>query len=1064
MLKNGLIKAWETPEITSINKLPPRATFYPFATAAQALEGQREKSPWFELLDGEWQFRLEPNPEAAQKFSQGRPLTDTVGWGLITVPGNWEMQGHNKPHYTNIVMPFEQMPPFVPEANPTGVYRRIFRVSPNWLGRRIVLHFGGADSLLAVYVNGTAVGLSKDARLPAEFDITSLVQPEEDIELIAIVVKWSDATFIEDQDQWWLAGLHREVFLYSTPQTFIRDLYAKPVLDADLCTASLEVSVQAGLPGTERPKPGNILEAQLFDPRGRAVFKKPLVGDVRNALSSPVPNPQLWSHETPNLYTLVVTLKSADGEFHTSTRIGFRRIEVRSRDLLINGKRVLIKGVNRHDHHETLGKAVPYETLLQDVQLMKKFNFNAVRTSHYPNDSRWLDLCDEYGLYVIDEMNLECHAVSHWICGDPRYALPWLDRAIRMVVRDKNHPSIISWSLGNESAYGANHDAAAGWIRHYDPSRPLHYEGAISKGQSRSTWVHGSPSTDIICPMYPALEELEGWNDIVTKQLSAVGDSYPQGPALDAIADESVIGRDSKHGRPAIPVPLHPLERPVILCEYSHAMGNSNGSLHDYFRLFKTMPGLQGGFIWEWLDHGIRQTTEDGREYHVYGGDFGEVPNDGNFVCDGLVSADRQPHPALFEFKHLAQPVTVEWGNAKRGIVKICNEHDFISLKGFRGTWELLVDGAVVKRGVLPKLELAPGEAEKITIAYGEIPAGAEAHLNVQFVTTKDSLYAPKGHLIAWDQLPIAKAKLRSIKPKMGSPVAIEETSQGVILRSGPVAAIFDRASAQLVSFTQDGVELLARGPLLQLWRAATDNDGLKLWTGQDTKSLGRWQKLGLDKPLSYRSCRFELLKNSNGSVTVALAHEVSCRKVWSDALHSHRYTLHADGSLTADNEVRFGDAAMTDLPRVGVRIDLVPGFENLSYFGRGPLENYSDRRSSSLLGIYESTVAGEYVPYVMPQEHGHHTDTRWIELSSTNGKIVKISGLPTFEFNASHYSAEALFAAKHTIDLVPSPETILYIDAAHRGLGTASCGPDTRAEYRLSSNEYRFGYVVELM
>lgn len=1075
MIQDGLINAWETPELTSLHKMPPRATFYPFATAAQAQEQNREKSPWFQQLDGEWQFRLEPKPEAAKGYAQGKPFTDTLEWNQITVPGNWEMQGYNKPHYTNVQMPFPHDPPFVPEENPTGVYRRLFSVPEKWSGRRVILHFGGADSVLAVYVNGVAVGLSKDSRLPAEFDITSVIREGEN-ELIAIVIKWSDAAFIEDQDHWWLAGLHREVFLYSTPETYIRDVHAKPSVEADLTTAKLDLSVHVGFTGLGPRVEGSKVEAQLFDPRGRAIFKKPLRGEVsvkhggcnhnlfRVDLSAPVPRPQLWSHETPHLYTLVVTLKTPDGDSYTSTRIGFRRIEVGNCNLLINGKRVLIKGVNRHDHHDTFGKAVPYSTLLQDVQMMKQFNFNAVRTSHYPNDPRWLDLCDEYGLYVIDETNLESHAFHNYLCDETRYATPWLDRAMRMVVRDKNHPSIIFWSLGNESGFGANHAAAAGWIRHYDPTRPLHYEGGISKGQSHLTWAHGAPGTDVICPMYSGINELEDWSKLVARRFNASSDSSPRGKQLDTIATESLGGWESGHARPAIQSPLHPLERPVILCEYSHAMGNSNGSLHDYFRIFKTLPGLQGGFIWEWLDHGIRQKTEDGREYHVYGGDFGDVPNDANFVCDGLVSADRQPHPAMYEFKHLAQPVTVELVNAKRGIINIRNEQDFTSLSTLRGDWELLIDGVVTKRGVLRKLDLAPGASEKVTLALGTIPAGAEAHLNVRFATSKDSLYAAKGHLVAWDQLTLAQAKRTASKAKKGTTaVAVEETPTGVTLRAGNVTATFDRATSELASLKRDGVELLSRGPLLQLWRAATDNDGIKLWTGQDWKPLGRWQKLGLDKPLEHQPKGFAFAKNRDGSATVTLAHAASGRKIWTDAVHTHRYTLQPGGSLVVDNEIVFSGEDMTDLPRVGVRLDLVRGYEQLRYFGRGPWENYIDRKASAMVGIYETTVAAEYVPYVMPQEHGHHTGVRWVDISTAKGKTMRISGAPTFEFNATHYAAEDLYAGKHTIDLKPRPETVVYIDAVHRGLGTASCGPDALEEYRVNDKSYKFSYTLGL-
>ncbi|MFH1497078.1 MAG: glycoside hydrolase family 2 TIM barrel-domain containing protein [Verrucomicrobiota bacterium] len=1081
MLKSGLVTAWENPELTSLNKLPPRATFTHFATAKQALTRNPDKSPWVLPLNGEWQFRCEASPEDALRFTEGSAFTASAEWGVITVPGNLQTQGYGQPHYTNVQMPWPHLPPHVPTDNPTGVYRRTFTVPAAWSGQRIAIHFGGATNVLAVYVNGIAVGLSKDSCLPAEFDITAALRPDVENELIAIVIKWSDATFIEDQDQWWLSGLHREVFLFATPKTFLRDVHARPALSADLRSATLEVSVHVGITGAGPIPQGISAEARLLDPKGRPVFKKALsaalnvpakrncnqLDHLRIDLAAAVPRPQLWSHETPALYTLVVTLKTPDGSSHTSTRIGFRRVEIRDRDLLINGKRVLIKGVNRHDHHPDHGKAVPYETLVRDVTLMKQFNVNAVRTSHYPNDPRWLDLCDEHGLYVIDEANIESHDFHNTLCKDTRFATPWLDRVMRMVVRDKNHPAIIFWSLGNESGYGPNHAAAAGWVREYDPTRPLHYEGAISKGQTSTTWAHNSLGTDVICPMYASIQELTEWSDLVTKHYKKHLPANPTGATLQALIRPTIYKEHLNNPRTALTDPLHPLARPVILCEYSHAMGNSNGSLHDYFHIFKTKPGIQGGFIWEWLDHGIRQKTADGREFFAYGGDFGETPNDANFVCDGLVSADRQPHPAMWEFKHLAQPVGIELLDAKKARVRITNDHDFVSLGHLAGHWELLHDGELVRQGKLPALKLAPGESKDLTLALGTRPKDGELHLNIWFVTKQATAHADQGHDVAWAQLALGGAPLKSHISNLQSAPAVTatETPGGVALRAGELTATYDRATGTLASLRSGQHEILTRGPLLELNRGATDNDGLKLWTGQDTKALGKWQKLGLiDKPLAHRPTKFTWKTNADGSVTVTLAHAASGRERWTDATHTQRHTLHPDGRLVIDNDIRLGtDADLVDLPRVGVRLDLAPGYERLAYFGRGPWENYADRKSSTLLGVYETTVTGEYVDYVMPQEHGHHTDTRWIELAPAKSKLppLRIEAASTFEFNASHHTAEDLYAAKHTTDLAPRPETIVYLDAAHRGLGTASCGPDTLDAYKIKGRKHRFSYTL---
>lgn len=1102
MLHTGLVKAWETPELTSLNKLPPRATFDSYATAKQALAGAREKSAWFQSLNGTWQFRLERRPEDAQALAHAdAPARAAAEWGEIPVPANWQMHGYHFPHYTNVRMPFPEEPPFTPAENPTGVYRRAFRIPASWAGQRVVVHFGSADNVLAVYVDGVAVGLSKDARLPAEFDITALVRPGGDHELIAVVVQYSDASPLEDQDMWRLGGLPREVFLYATPPVHLADIKTTPRVDLASHTAELEVLVKIGFP-QNRPLPGAKVSVQLLDSRGRPVLAKPAVGEavhdkgnpfrhaqefdrgfVRLRVAVPKSKLRLWSHEAPALYTLAVSLTPPKGSgpaSHAAVRVGFRSVEVRDRDLLINGRRVLIKGVNHHEHHPDHGKAVPFETLREDVLLMKRFNFNAVRLSHYPHDPRFLDLCDELGLYVIDETNAESHDFHNSLCDDPRYATPWLDRALRMVVRDINHPSIIAWSLGNESGYGPAHDAAAGWIRHYDPSRPLHYEGAVSRWQSAATFLHGAAATDLICPMYSSIDELTKWLDYADKHCP------PSAPSASAAA---LLARDADHpavrphrarvGAFPLPTPLHPLARPVILCEYSHAMGNSNGSLSDYYSLFKSRAGIQGGFIWEWLDHGLRRRLPDGREHFAYGGDFGDQPNDANFVCDGLVSADRIPHPACHEHHRLAQPVAVSLLSAKVGPsasarVRVRNEYDFTPLDraGLRARWTLLADGQDVCSGAIPASafkNLAPGAHRDVTLALGKLPAEArEFHLNVSFALARDTAWAEAGHVVASAQLALpAPKRAKAGQGTADYPVGVEETLGGVKLSASGVEAAFDRATGMLVSLRRDGVERLARGPLLQLWRGATDNDGIKLWAGQDNKALGRWQKLGLERGLDHRVEEFEVAPPAaDGSVTVTLIHAATTplRKNWEDALHVHRYTLHPDGRLAVENEFILAEN-YADLPRVGVRLDLVPGLRQLAYFGRGPFENYSDRKAAADLGLHEGTVAGEYVDYVMPQEHGHHTDTRWIELTSEgkNPALLAVEAATTLEFNATHFTAEDLYAAKHTTDLKARAETILYLDAAHRGLGTASCGPDALERYRIPAGKHTLAFTLHV-
>jgi beta-galactosidase len=1018
-------KTWEMPQLTSFNRLPARATLIPYPSPAEALAGQREKSAWFISLNGLWDFKVKAEPEAvtAAELSAG-------DWSSIQVPGNWTMQGFGHPHYTNVIMPFPDLPPHVPEDNPTGIYRRWFDVPAGWQGRRVVLHFGGSEGVLYVYVNGHPVGLSKDARTPAEFDISRHMRYGANNELVAVVVQWSDASFVEDQDHWWQAGLQREVYLYSTGVPQLQDVFARGDLSDDLKQGILRLTCKVGWPGEQHE--GCSVEAQLFDAEGKALFAQPLPAGrgpadmfgrstlPRNefVLEQIIRAPKLWSAESPYLYTLVVTLKTPNGEESVSCHVGFRKVEIRDRHLLINGKAIMIKGVDRHDHDDTTGKAVSRGVMEADIRLMKQFNVNAVRTSHYPNDPYWLDLCDQYGLYVIDEANIEAHAFYHDLCRDPRYTHAFVERVQNMVERDKNHPSIILWSLGNESGYGPNHDAAAGWVRGFDPSRPLHYEGAISR-HSGAKWNEGQRVTDVICPMYSPISDIVEW------------------------------ARDNNDCRP------------LILCEYSHAMGNSNGSLSDYWDAFEKYDGLQGGFIWEWIDHGIRKTAPNGQSYWGYGGDFGDDPNDVNFCTDGIVWPDRTPHPALYEFKHLVQPVRVEAVDLKRGCVRIVNKQDFTSLAWLRGEWELTVDGTRVLAGKLPPLRIAPGESLAVTLdgLQGRLPAG-ERFLNFRFYQRQETPWAAAGHEVAWEQIVLPGRARRS--PSTGSDIVkAEEQGATIMLRAGDIRAVFDQASGRLAEFGAAGRNLIVRGPLLNVWRAATDNDGIKLQGGQEWKALPRWLKLGLDNA-QVRLQHIRLLSDQQKPV-VEIVHRVSGRGNWDDFQHVHRYQLLPSGELLVENTLNLGPG-ISDIPRAGVDLVLVPELEQLEWLGRGPWDNYADRKRASIVGCYHSTVTEQYVPYIMPQEHGHKTDVRWLALTSADGHGLRVTGSRLIEFSASHFTANDLFRAKHTFELEPRAEVYLNLDHAQRGLGTASCGPDTLEQYCLLKSSYTFAYQLQVV
>jgi beta-galactosidase len=1031
---------WQAPELFRLNKLPARATFYHFDEPGHARTEPREKSPGFQSLDGWWDFHWAPTPEEASRFLRKHFASFQADWDEVEVPGCWQMQGlekpernWDKPHYTNVQMPFPEKPIAVPRENPTGVYRRTFTVPESWSGQRVVVHFGGADNTLLVYLDSQPVGLSKESRTPAEFDLTDKIKPGRAQELVAVVIKWSDSTFIEDQDHWWMSGLHREVFLYATPHSHLADVKVDALLDKDWKTGLLKVAVELGGDVPDGAQTG----LMLYD-GDRSVWKKPLRAPVGreaqvergfrtgNVFEARLPQVKAWSAETPHLYRLVISLLLPDGTCDsTALDIGFKRVEIKNRELLINGKAVLIKGVNRHDHHESRGKALSRADMELDIRTMKQFNFNAVRTSHYPNDPYWLELCDRHGLYVIDEANIESHAFYHECCADPRYRGAFLDRVSNMVLRDKNHACIYAWSLGNESGYGANHAAAAGWVRSYDPTRTVHYEGIRHGGWDLECAV----ATDYVCPMYAPIDRIVKWaRDPKTK------------------ADH----------------------RPLILCEYSHAMGNSNGCLADYFAAFEKYHGLQGGYIWEWIDHGIAQRTADGRPFWAYGGDFGDIPSDFNFVCDGMVWPDRTPHPAMFEFKYLAQPVKVEAVNLASGKIRIVSQRDFVSLSDLRGTWKLVSEGRILQQGSLPKLSIAPGKSLDVRLPLKALPPG-EVFLDFEFQTIRATAWADAGHRVAWVQLALPKIKAKA-KKKAETDSAlswqIEAGGGQVLAASGDQVAGFDLKQGQWQGWSLGGMDLLVACPRLHIWRAPTDNDGIKLrhqdrvakpWN--ERKALARWWEGDYDR-VDSTSVRARLL-NHPGRPVIEMVHQAGVDGGkgidWIE-----RYHFLPGGRIRVENDFKIG-RNFRNLPRIGVRLALPQGFEHVHWNGRGPWENYPDRKAGALVGVYDNTVMGEYVPYVMPQEHGLKCDTRWVELAHFNGTSIRFTAEPLFHFSASHFQSEDLTKAFHTYDLKARPDTWLCLDAAHRGVGTASCGPDTLEKYKLTATTYRLVYTVSV-
>lgn len=1052
MLGDGLVgpRSWEDPTTFGAGRLPMRSPLVPHPDPASARTGDDTASPWYRCLDGTWQCRLFARPDdvtvgdlVADPSGDPSAGDAAAGWHDVAVPSNWTLDPavDDWPQYTNVRMPFPGVPPEVPDTNPTMVYRRTVTPPRAWRGRRIVLRVGGAESVLFVYVDGVAVAFGKDSRLPTEVDLTRHVTPGRSFELALVVVRWSDASWIEDQDHWWMAGVHRSVELYATGTVHLADVAARAGLTDDLHTGTLEVTATVGF--ADDPRPGWSVTAVLERLDGRRVadvtpafpggeqvpsLTVPYVFDGHHVrLSATVARVEAWSAEQPTLYRVVVSLVRPDGAVAevVAVRVGFRRVEIRDRQLLVNGAPVLILGVNRHDHHPDRGKAVTAGDLRDDLVAMKRANVHAVRTSHYPNDHRFYDLCDELGVYVVDEANVESHAVNTSLCHDPRYESAILDRVARMVRRDRNHASIIVWSLGNESGYGAVHDAAAAWVRRVDPDRPVQYEGPFLFGLDTE-----APCTDIVCPMYTSIDDITAW---------------------------ARRGADP---------------RPLILCEFSHAMGNSNGSLADYVAAFENEPGLQGGFVWEWKDHGLRQTLPDGRVRFAYGGQFGDRPHDANFVADGIVGADLTPHPALEELRWLARPVqvTATVNDARRGRVRIRNRQWFRGLDWLRATWELTVDGEVVGRGRLPLPDIGPQREAVVDLGWERPRAqpGQRAHLTVRVVTRRASAWAPAGHLVAWDQVEAPVDTVRARPAITAPPAAVAETQDGHrrVLEAAGVRLVVDEPDAAIVAVDLLGVPLLASGPTLSLWRAPIDNDGIKAFVGSDDLwwqaqaggVLSRWLEWGLDR-IERRPAGFAL-RRRDGRRAFVLESELAPAGGAGTISHRREVSLAPDGTVVVREHVVVPDV-FDDLPRVGVELALVAGFDDVDLLGLGPHENHVDRRASAVFGRWRWQIDDEPCPYLVPQHHGQRTGVQEVRVvDPTGGRSVRFApgeGSPLLEVAVRRTTAADLWQASDLTELSTRREAVVELDLAHRGVGTASCGPDTLERFRVRPGVHRW-------
>ncbi len=984
-----LVHEWENPKIFNINKEAPHATFNPFPDLESFLKLDRMASPCVMSLNGRWKFRWVEKP-SERSLDFFKESADVSGWGEIEVPSNWEFQGYGTPIYVNqpYEFPGEPNPPHIPhDNNPVGSYKRWFTLPAEWSDNEVFLHFGAVKSAVYVWLNGRFVGYSQGSKTPAEWNITKFLKPGRNSVSLQ-VYRWSDGTYLECQDMWRLSGITRDVYLVSTPKTRIRDFFSVAAFDHRTHSGLLTLTADF-TQHDQTPAPGPYsVTLRLFDPAGtELLLRKHVVGFTKGHqahidVTDSIPHVKAWSAETPHLYTLALELRHGENILQVAgARIGFRTVEIRSGQLLVNGKPIDIKGTNRHEHDGKTAHVISPEVMLKDITLMKQHNINAVRTSHYPNDPRWYELCDQYGMYVVDEANIESHGMGYGeksLAQNPAFLDAHLDRTIRMVERDKNHPCVIIWSLGNEAGDGPNFAATYSWIHSRDTTRPVHYERA---GEG--------PHTDIVCPMY-AWSYLERYGSRVQT-------------------------------------------RPLIMCEYMHSMGNSTGNMQDVWDIIERYPQLQGGFIWDWVDQAFQKTAPDGTLYWAYGGDWGGpgVPSDQNFLCNGLVDPDRRPHPALMEVKKVYQPVVVSpvpWSSDQ---VEVINKHDFTNLNTYDIRWDIRGDGMPVCHGLLARPEVPPRSRALVALdipAFEHMP-GVEYVITFHTVLRTASPLLPSGFEVATSQHLFSPTETL---PPVGSSnlprISLRQDIDSLILASTACTIGFNTHTGMMTSYVVHGRELLERGIEPNFWRPPTDND----FGSNYPTSAAVWRNAASHRTLL--SCTAKRASDTQVDVRVEyLLRDVESRFVL-------EYSIFGNGHISIANTFLTERPDLPDMPRLGITLQLRKDFEAMEYYGRGPHENYCDRNSSAFIGRYVSTVSDQYVPYISPQENGNKTDVRWAAFRAPNGSGVVFSGAPTFGMSALHYTVDDLTqenrGSMHTIDLVKRDCVVLNLDLKQRGLG----------------------------
>ena len=1008
---------WERPDVFAINKEPPHASLFPFETRELALARDETRSAYYRLLNGRWKFNWVRAP-ADRPADFYREDYDDSGWDEIPVPGNWEVNGFGVPIYLNQPYEFEKNPPYIHhEYNPVGSYRTTFTVPEDWNDREVFIHFGAVKSAMYLWVNGKKLGYSQGSKLPAEFDITPFVRTGSNT-LAVEVYRWSDGSYLEGQDFWRISGIERDVYLWAAPKVHLRDFFVTGQLDDDYRDGILEVVALVRNYGGTAARDWT-LSVELLDASGASVLERPLSRSVAVEpgaettfdFRDTIDEPAQWTAETPHLYTLLLTLADEDGATAEviSARIGFRTVEIEDGRLLVNGVPIVIKGVNRHEHDPITGHVVSEERMLQDIRLMKQFNINAVRTSHYPNDPRWYELADEYGLYVVDEANIESHGMGYrpeiTLGNNPDWKEAHLDRTIRMVERDKNHPSVITWSLGNEAGNGVNFYATYSWIKERDPTRPVQYERALLD------W-----NTDIYVPMYPGFQHLVDY-----------AERYD--------------------------------DRPLIMSEYAHAMGNSVGNFADYWQIIDRYENLQGGFIWDWVDQGLLKVTENGDTIFGYGGDFGPpgTPSDGNFLINGLVLPDRRPHPSLWEVKAVYQYVNVEPLDLERGEVEVFNRYAFRSLDDLVLVWTVAADGVPLQAGELGDLDIPAGASSRLRIPLRPLrpEPGVEYYLDLSFRTREADDLVPAGHEVAFEQFRLPwQAPAPALDLASLPPLSVEADSATVAVTGRDFSVAFDARTGVMTSYLYRGTQLILEGLQPSFWRAPTDND----FGGRWQKKLAVWRGAAAGR----RVYRVTLTQPRPQQVTLRVRARLESA---GNSSYSTLYTILGNGEISVENTFVPRDEGLPRMPRFGMRMTLPGRFSNIRWYGRGPHENYWDRKTGSPVGLYTSTVSQQFYPYVRPQENGNKTDVRWMALTDGQGSGLLVIGMPLLSMSALHFTIDDLDpgeekAQRHAGELVERDLVNLNVDYRQMGIGgTNSWGTTGLPRYSLYYQVYRYGF-----